>query len=55
MVEQNGMETLSQLVIAKAALRHTGVYKCAPSNADAAAITVHIFKGKLTTGSELSQ
>jgi len=44
-VQQDGSETTCTLTVEKAALEHSGPYRCAPSNADTAEITVHIFKG----------
>ncbi|KAG7173236.1 Immunoglobulin domain-containing protein oig-1-like [Homarus americanus] len=45
-VRQEDGRTVSTLLVARAALDHSGLYQCAPSNTKRASIMVHVFKGK---------
>lgn len=46
-VSQEGTQrTVSTLLVQRASLSHSGLYECAPSNTNRAAITVHVFKGE---------
>lgn len=45
-VRQEEGRTVSTLLVARAALHHSGRYHCAPSNTDRATIMVHVFKGE---------
>ena len=46
-VRQDNGKTISTMVVKQVAMRHTGQYQCAPSNANKTSITVHILKGKV--------
>ncbi|XP_042214141.1 uncharacterized protein LOC121860820 [Homarus americanus] len=45
-VRQEDGRTVSTLLVARAALDHSGLYQCAPSNTKRASIMVHVFKAE---------